>query len=250
MPYEPFFVAPLEQALFEWEYSGSIGSNSLIGRSVSDFFLFRLRGFQLDDPIRTYGNGVTVSRDWFNVYYAVAEFNNYSGSGTAPVVGKAAFYNPVAVEEHGQAVDVELYLPYNRKPGGEENGRFIGVKKLPRKGGKRFFGRIEGFGNPWQFGQVMGTVSSRQNDDDKLLIEIYHWVESGILPIIESTPIEDDVYSFLTLTPVHFNEIVQHFSSTYTDDAIAFCLIELARKGKASKTAGRKGEYWSAVIPY
>ncbi|MBD1921749.1 hypothetical protein H6F77_11665 [Microcoleus sp. FACHB-831] len=250
MPWEPFFVAPLEQQLYEWEYSGSITSSSQLGRTTSDYFLFRMRGYQLDEPVRTYDNGLTVTRDWFNVYYAIAEFNSYPSSGSAPVVGKAQFYNPVGSDEHSQPTDVELYLPYHRKPGGEENGRFIGVKKLPRKGGKRFFGKIEGFGNPWQFGQVIGTVSSRQNDDDKLLIEVYHWVESDTLPVIESTPIEDDIYSFLTLIPVHFNVIVQQFSSTYTDDAIANTLLELERKGKANKTAGRRGEYWSVAIPY
>jgi hypothetical protein len=250
VPWEPLFQAPLEQKLYEWEYSGSISGNVQIGRTNSDHFLFRLRTFTLDEPVKNYPNGVTVSRDWFNVYYAVAEFDKYSSGNSPPVVAKAAFYNPVAVEEHGFPVDVEIYLPYHRKPGGAETGRFIGVKKLPRKGSKRIFGRIEGFGNPWQFGQVTGSISSRENDDDQLLIDIYHWIELSTLPIIETSPIEDDVYAVLTLVPKHFNAIVQVLASSYTDDAIAQALLELERKGKANRTAGRKGEYWSVIEPF
>lgn len=249
MSWQAFFVAPMSQALFAWHYSGSISFDSLIGRSTSSYFLFKIASFTLDEPERTYGNGVTVLRDWFNVYYALAEFDSYNFPSTTPVMGESVYYNPKSTEDHGFEVLTELYLPYKPKPGQEDKGRFLGVKKLPRKGGQKVFAKITGYGNPWQFGELQGSISRRQNDDDKLLLQIYHWVESDITPTLIYTGIEALVYEQLTLTPKRFSDILAAFPES-DHDAVALALEELERKGSANRVAGRKGEYWSLAMPY
>lgn len=249
MAWEPFFIAPAEQTLFEWHYSGSISPAGTVGRSTSSNFLFRIASFVLDDPVKNYGNGVTVSRDWFNVYYAVAEFGHYTSPASTPTMGETVFYNPKSQEDHGFEVMTELCLPYKPKPGQEDKGRFIGVKKLPRKSGQRLFGRIQGYGNPWQFGEVSGTISRRTNDDDKLLLQIYHWTEEDASPTLIYTGIEQQVYEKLTLTPQRIGAIISQFDPIL-ESAVVDALLELKRKGLADNVVGRKGEYWSVAIPY
>ena len=248
MAWEPFFIAPLEQEMFAWHYSGNISSAGNIGRTTSSHFLFRISTFTLHEPERNYGN-VTVIRDWFNVYYAVAEFDSYNSPASTPVMGESCFYNPKNQEDHGFEVLTELYLPYKLKPGEEDNGRFIGVKKLPRKGGQRFFGDITGFGNPWQFGQVMGTVSRRTNDPDQLLLQIYHWTEADLLPPLQHTGVVQQVYQILTLTPQRITDIELQVAEADRFEVVD-ALLELERRGDAVKSIGRRGEYWSLVVPF
>jgi len=249
---------------YQWNYSdAAVSIGTIGGRSLSDFFLIKVEKYVLDPSINN------TFRAWLGSYIQICEFYPSVSPSTGLAEGDSVFYFPAPPVQEvmigptkqgltftgGMPLARELRIPYNVKPGSPLQGRFIGVRILPKSQKKNFTGYTETNILNTAEKTFKGRIGYKSPYDDRLEFKVFHWCEpltlAARVSTADLTSLQEAIYDVLSNVPQSLQEIVTVYKNNGGPAPvrdITATLRELADLGLARKVDDESGVYWARDV--